>query len=159
MSVVNEARLSAIRGSRAHEQEPIVDVQGAEARKNFSSVVALPAAPRESCSCDFIYTRWRESRPGSCDFINTRDQCAHHALNSFTILRDGSTAARTRGGCVVALGGAGVPGCQGFAPRTALLLVSGCVQLATAACFAQGPTIRQLRQLRSIPPAAAQCTL
>ena len=32
MSVVNEARLSAIRGSRAHEQEPIVDVQGAEGR-------------------------------------------------------------------------------------------------------------------------------
>ena len=59
---------------------------------------------------------------------------------------------------MVALGGAGVPGCLGFAPRTALLLVSGCVHLATAACFAQGPTIRQLRQLRSIPPASAQCT-
>jgi hypothetical protein len=82
------------------------------------------------------------------------------------ILRDGSTATRTRGGCVVALGRAGVPGYSslGFAPRTALLLVSGCVHLATAACFAGGfrvgqrPPARQLRQHRSIPPASAQCT-
>ena len=132
MSALN-ARLSAIRGFWA----PRTDL----------------ATPRESCSCDCIYTRW----------CRAAAQSAHQALSSFTILRDASKAARLRGGCLVALEGAvQAPGCF-KTPRTALLIVSGCVHLATAACFAAQwpprPPARQLRQLRSIPPASARCTL
>lgn len=86
----------------------------------------------------------------------SRTLCVHQALTIvFKILRDGSAAARTRGGCVVALAGSSLPSCLGCAKRTAILLVSGCVHLATATCFAvrvgSHPPVRQLRQLRLSP--------